>query len=350
MIIAVTPVVLVLARSYASRIYHGARGRAAKQEAGQAIIWKPAWLTGLILVVIPWLGWLVAHLTYNVTSHTSDMITRLPVSGGLGLLGVVLIAASLTRARRGADDGAQYALMLGTLAVYLLLAAELFFVHDLFGSRMNTVFKFYYQAWIILAVVGAYGIFLWLKHHPTLTGRYLWTSRIGVALLGVFVFSSLWFSVAAAVTKTVDSDVGPTLDSLSFLASTAADEKEVIDKIRHIADQNDVVLEAVGGSYSENGRISGSSGVPTPLGWVFHEKQWRGSTDSFSDREKDVAAIYTSNNQHELVGLIDKYLLTFVVVGPRERSAYGKIDLALFDTLGERIIENGDYTVFSINR
>jgi hypothetical protein len=38
-----------------------------------------------------------------------------------------------------------------------------------------------------------------------------------------------------------------------------------------------------------------------------------------------------------------------VVVGPRERSTYGNIDLAMFDTLGDRIIEHGKYTVFSID-
>jgi len=39
-----------------------------------------------------------------------------------------------------------------------------------------------------------------------------------------------------------------------------------------------------------------------------------------------------------------------VVVGPRERSTYGHIDMTMFDTIGDRIIEHGFYTVFSINK
>jgi len=38
-----------------------------------------------------------------------------------------------------------------------------------------------------------------------------------------------------------------------------------------------------------------------------------------------------------------------VVVGPRERSTYGNIVTGMFDTLGDRVIEHGLYTVFSIN-
>jgi len=39
-----------------------------------------------------------------------------------------------------------------------------------------------------------------------------------------------------------------------------------------------------------------------------------------------------------------------VVVGPRERSTYRNIKMSLFDTLGDRIIEHGAYTVFSTNK
>ncbi|SVE59532.1 uncharacterized protein METZ01_LOCUS512386, partial [marine metagenome] len=51
----------------------------------------------------------------------------------------------------------------------------------------------------------------------------------------------------------------------------------------------------------------------------------------------------------ELNRLIDKYSLTMVVVGPREKSTYGHIDMSLFDTLGERVVESDSYTIYKID-
>lgn len=353
LMIVVAPVALALANRYATVVFRRLRGQNITGQPDRQLIWRPAWITGLALVVIPWLVWVATHLAFNDNARASDVISRLPVTGLLGVISVVLIAVTLSRARRGADDGAHYILLLGTLALYLLFAAELFFVHDLFGDRMNTVFKFYYQAWIMLSVVGGYGAYMWWRYHPTLTGRPMWISRTGLAVLAVVVMSSIYFPVASAVTKTVNSGLGPNLDSLSFLEARDRDERHVIELIREMADTEDVLVEAVaelGGSYTDYGRIAGSTGVPTIIGWLGHERQWHGTDELFVDRQGDVETIYTTDNEQDLRELIDKYSLTMVVVGPRERSTYGNIDMSMFDTLGDRIIEHGDFTVFNINR
>ena len=72
--------------------------------------------------------------------------------------------------------------------------------------------------------------------------------------------------------------------------------------------------------------------------------------DRFIDREEDIETIYTTNDYSELNRLLDKYSVTMVVVGPREKSTYGNIDMSLFDTLGERVIESGTYTIFKIDQ
>jgi uncharacterized membrane protein len=133
------------------------------------------------------------------------------------------------------------------------------------------------------------------------------------------------------------------------MESRDIDELNLINDLRKISDSHDVLVEAVGDSYSEYSRISGSSGVPTVIGWVFHERQWRGTDELFADREDDIRTIYTTRDSGKLKALIDKYGITMVVVGPRERSTYGNIVTGMFDTLGDRVIEHGLYTVFSIN-
>lgn len=350
LITVAAPTAILLSKSYVQLINRKLRGSVIASAKDSQLFWRPAWITGLVLTVGPWLIWAITHLAFNKIAQASDLVTRLPVTGALGVISVILIAVVLTRARRGADDGAHYVLLLGALAIYLLFSAELFFVNDLFGNRMNTVFKFYYQSWIVLSVVGGYGVHVWAKHHSLLSGRPKLFSRIAIVVLTVVVGSSLYFPAAAAVTKTVSSGLGPELNSLSFMESSNTDELNVISDITAIATPNDVLVEAIGGSYTEYARISGASGVPTLLGWAFHETQWHGSNELFADREDDVRTIYTTSNVNEIQQLIDKYQLTMLVVGPRETSTYGNIDMTMFDTLGHRIIEHGDYIVFSTNQ
>jgi YYY domain-containing protein len=344
------PTAIFLSKRYVVLIFARMRGNAIESAAEKSLIWRPAWIIGLALTVLPWLIWAATHLAFNDTAQISDVFSRLPVTGVLGAVAAIVMAVVLTRARRGADGGAHFALVLVALAIYLLFAAELFFVHDLFGNRMNTVFKFYYQAWILLSVAGGYGAHVWWKHQPSITWPLNLVSGIAVAVLVVLVVSSVYFPIAAAVTKTVSSGLGPNLNSLSFMEERDSDELDAINDIRDLAGNDDVLVEAVGGSYSEYGRVSEGSGVPTILGWTFHETQWHGSNASFASREADVRDIYTTTSQEELRRLIAKYKLTMVVVGPRERSTYGNIDTTIFDTLGDRIIERGEYTVFGIDK
>src|SRR5439155_346292 len=64
-----------------------------------------------------------------------------------------------------ADDGRSerggviFALLLSSTALLLVLGTEFFYVGDVFNSRMNTVFKLYYQAWMMLALAGGFALY-----------------------------------------------------------------------------------------------------------------------------------------------------------------------------------------------
>ena len=157
------------------------------------LIWRPAWVIALTLVILPWISWAVTHMLFNHNAQFADIIFRLPVTGSLGTVVVIMVAVTLTRSRRGADDGAHYIMMMASVAIYLLFAAELFFVHDLFANRMNTVFKFYYQAWILLSVAGGYGAYVWLKQGPKLTGLMQAMNKSALILVSILIVSSIYF-------------------------------------------------------------------------------------------------------------------------------------------------------------
>ncbi len=78
-----------------------------------------------------------------------------------------------------------FALLMIGLALLLAYSVEFVYLRDLFGTRMNTVFKFYYQAWVMLALAAAFGVsrlagreVSWALKAPALLLTILLTGRI----------------------------------------------------------------------------------------------------------------------------------------------------------------------------
>ena len=325
-----------------------ALGNGSPSMSGRGHIWNNGWIVAGGITLVPWLVWVVTHLSLNPNGAPEHVIYKFPTSFWLGLFSFLLAGITLSRARLGADDGAQIALIATSLAIYLVFAAELFFIHDLFGNRMNTVFKFYYQAWILLALAGGYATYRLTRLFPTTIG---WTRSgmvVAITILGIMGATSIYFDLSAIFSKADDSRLGPNLDSTSFIGVSNSDELWVINQVRDSSKDDDVLLEAAGSSYQEDSRISATTGVPTVIGWEFHEKQWHGTKFDPSQRVKDVESIYNGSDVEHVESLISKYRITLLVVGPRERAAYDNIDMSIFDTLGDRVIEKGAFTVFRI--
>ena len=59
---------------------------------------------------------------------------------------------------RADAPGLTFAVLVAALGLLVTLVPEVIYLHDQFGNRMNTVFKFYYQAWLFLSLAGATGI------------------------------------------------------------------------------------------------------------------------------------------------------------------------------------------------
>ncbi len=69
-----------------------------------------------------------------------------------------------------------FILLLIVLASMLVIAPEFVFLRDLFGNRMNTIFKFYYQAWLLWSLVSAFGVAVLLLK---LGGKWRWVFPCG---------------------------------------------------------------------------------------------------------------------------------------------------------------------------
>ena len=305
-------------------------------------------LAGLILVVAfaPLIIWSAIVLllkvpTDGLSAALGDVVGRgLWVLPGLTIVSVASYSAA-QRLHLGREPVAAFTLLMVAVAFYLLVGAELFYVNDLFGGafrRMNTVFKVYYQSWLLLALAGAYGLYYWSSHRPSLQsstgrnpGRIRVTMRLGHhAWMGgiiVLLAASLYYSVGAVLDRTgvlarSHAFEDNTLNGLAFIRDQDPGEYHAIRWLRDDASWGRIV-EAVGGSYSAYGRISSSTGLPTVLGWKGHELTWRGSNKPFDGREDDVVRIYQSGDGEEVRRLLESYNVRYIYLGQRERAAYG---------------------------
>ncbi|QRN83269.1 hypothetical protein JR338_00480 [Chloroflexota bacterium] len=253
---------------------------------------------------------------------TAALVHRLKY--GFGLLTIVTLlviglAFLIGRMQKNDSEEEQqeqgpigFVLLMVVLGGLMVLAPEFIYLRDNFGTRMNTIFKFYYQAWMLWSLAAAYASVVLLR-------KGSWVSRIVIVLL---IAMGLSFSVFAYPDKTDNFNFGTgfTLDASAYWALYQPDEAAAIDWLEE-AEQG-AVAEAVGGQYSSYARVATFSGQPTVLGWPGHEGQWRGSYDEVGNREADIRTLYETADWETALSIIRLYDIRYIFVGSLENSAY----------------------------
>lgn len=221
--------------------------------------------------------------------------------------------------RRAAPSNVPFALLLILTAALLTLGPEFVYLRDNFGQRLNTVFKFYYQAWILFGIAAVYALgALWrLARTPAL---------LATAGYGAMLVSALLFPIYAISSRSLEYAQPPTLNGMAHYRLSQPEELVALQWLRENVPEAPVIVEAVGGQYSPqgHGRVSASTGLPTLLGWAGHEFQWRGETPVPGEREAAVEIIYSDGNWEETRQMLDRYAVSYVYVGPLEASTYGQ--------------------------
>ena len=262
------------------------------------------------------------HFHEMLRRWSHDPITLVFLGLGLALgasLLVHLIRATPVPFRQQEDSTERtatiFALILATAGILLVCLSELFYLQDSFGTRMNTVFKLYYQAWLLVALAAAFGCNCALR-----------AGKVGRALasLGfVALLAGMAYPAVALPSKIGGFRAVP----LRFdgIAHWSAGELDAVRWVRENVPETATVLEGSGTSYhSETNRISAATGRCTLLGWPGHEMQWRGNNypEMAGTRENILTAIYRSATGPELLALLRSSGVDFLYVGPMERVRY----------------------------
>ncbi len=230
----------------------------------------------------------------------------------------------------------------------LVLGPEWIYLRDAFGTRMNTVFKLYYQAWVLWGIGGWVGAW-WLLRTAGPRLR-----AIGIGLVVFTVGGGLVYTTLAVASTTRTEP--PTLDGMAYFARAYPDDYAAAVWLQTHAAPDDVLVEAISGQYWMDGifsRLSMATGLQTVLGWPGHESQWRGATldPVLSAREADVRQLYTTRDVAEFERLLAQYDVRYVVLGRVEQVKYevlpGTPLVRKFDQVLTPVFRSGLLTLYA---
>ena len=309
---------------------------------------------------IPILLWAEAVVfDIGVGGLFEELDTRGPALLTLLLLGgtIALFTLALVRCFAGEAEGGESLLFtiaaLG-LAALVVLGTELFFVADHVAgpSRENTVFKLWHHSWLFFGVGGAFALYYlttWLRvpavHVSVDVPRLAWVSVAIVLILGGLVLP-----VIASFQRTSGFAGARSLDGLAFLRNFDRDEYEAVLWLREHVPGSPVILEASDNPFTEGGRFSSRTGLPTVIEWPQHELGYRGedSQTMLQERSQDVETAFNSASVDAAQAVMDKYDIKYVIVGNFEREKYSPGGLSKFDQFLGVAYKNQSVTIYRV--
>ncbi|MDE2950711.1 MAG: DUF2298 domain-containing protein [Chloroflexota bacterium] len=259
--------------------------------------------------------------------------------------------------RPGQSRALQFVLVLIGLALSLTLGVEIVVIGGDIG-RQNTVFKFYIQVWLLLSVAGGVAM------SCLLSASVNWSQRLRVpwfaACIGLFAIAGA-YPILATRARSLDR-MAPhlplTLDGLDYMKESthwesAPDKSEsaILDLavdhalIRWMQENiagSPVIMEGrrFPSEYQWNGRISIATGLPSVLGWNWHQRQQR-TFDPLptwvEQRERNVRAFYHTGDIDEAVDILYHYDVKYIVRSGLEELHSSPGGLAKF----ERMVSDG---------
>lgn len=329
-------------------------------------------LTSISATFIPIVGDLYIS-TMGATDKISILkaaFTRRIISPGawLTLMGMLILTTSLIWlfSKKMGDSDAElnedqttnavfspantFLFILILFASLIVFIPEFFYLRDQFGWRINTIFKFYYQAWILWSIASAYAFIKLIKANHSIISKIIKVSLY--LILGM----SLVYPILSTINKTNNFKPNQwTLDGAAYFQRDNPAEMRAIQWLQNVP--LGIVAEAVpanGGSYSPFARVSTLSGFPAVLGWVGHESQWRGGVNEIGSRQEDLAKLYCSHDWEETKQILDEYHIRYIYIGSLERTTYvnasdfcqrGLYELK-FQQMLSKVFDNAGITIY----
>lgn len=248
----------------------------------------------------------------------------------------------------------------------LTLMVELIVLRGDIG-RMNTVFKFSLQAWTILSLSAAAAL-AWT--FPSIESQWSRSWRNGWSLVSaVLIGCAALFPLLGGADKIRDrmSVRAPhSLDGMAYMQTATFNESGVdmdlsqdyraIRWVQENIQGSPVIVEGHTTEYRWGNRFTIYTGLPSVVGWNWHQRQQRALTPEnwVTDRVQAIADFYSTFNREQTVEFLQKYNVSYIVVGVMERVLYPMDGLAKFDIwngdMWNAVYQDGETVIYQVNR
>ena len=218
-------------------------------------------------------------------------------------------------------------------------------------DRMNTIFKLYLQAWVLYALASA-AILWYLTTSARISWRNMtWGKSVWAGLLALLVLTVSIFPVLGARARLADRfDTSFTgLNGAAFMEETEYVDPEGPIELKHDWEAIQWLRSEVQGSpviaegstepdrYRWGGRFSIYTGLPSIIGWNWHQTQQRhGEQSAVGERLSDLNTLYTTRNPNAAAPILRRYDVEYVVVGELERLYYPAPGLDKFEAMADQ--------------
>jgi YYY domain-containing protein len=270
--------------------------------------------------------------------------------------------AGLLILRPGLSDIKRFVLFLVGTSLLIMVMVEVVVVRGDIG-RMNTIFKFYLQAWALLSASAA-AAFAWLL--PELRKWSAGWRGFFQAGATVLLAGAALFTISATTDKISDrmaDGVPLTLDSITYMQyaqyadfGVTMDLNQDYRAIRWMQDHvsgSPVIVEANCPEYRWCTRFTIYTGLPGVVGWNWHQRQQRTLMPQLVEsRVAEIDSFYTTDDVGAARLFLKKYNVKYIVVGQLERAEYAGSGLAKFEQYNGQfwnsVYRDGDTAIYQV--
>ncbi len=242
-----------------------------------------------------------------------------------------------------------FCLIIILAATGLILVPEWVYVKDIYSGdfkRANTMFKLTFQTFIMFALAIGYIYFRISANPKSFFHRALLKLPL-LVLIGLPLIYP-YFSVIQGYYGKPEIKRYVGLDGVQFLKQRDNNDYQGILWLKQHVKGQPAILEANGDSYSDYGRISMATGLPTILGWYVHEWLWRGTPNGVNQRVMEVSTVYESDNLMMTRDILRKYKIQYIIIGELERRKFIHLNLGKLMSLGKVVFHSPGTSIIQV--